>query len=84
MTNIITTDGKNGVKLTEYKGIYQLTACYGEYEKWGKPQTGKDTYAEKAMPIRLILGDKDTALGVLSQIAHEITGKDASSDDIPF
>ena len=77
------------VKLEEYKGVFSL-ASYREsngeyYGQWGKYQKGRDEYFEKAMPIKVVLGDKKQAREVLSQLLDQLCDdKKSEEDDIPF
>ena len=93
----ITTKGNNGVELEEYQGTYSLAATYegkdGTARKeWALKQMGKDKYAEKATPIKVILGDKATAIGVLQTLLKELGGSTpvdkhdviGGDDDVPF
>ncbi len=95
MSDEIRTIGKNGVLLTEYKGEFGLTACYegkdGKFwAQWGKPKIGKDAYAEKDRPFKVILGDRPTAISVLKMLLRELGEEtprepvDPPSDDVPF
>ena len=83
----ITTLGKHGVELNEYKGELSLIATYEatngtHYAQWGKTKIGKDKatgearYSEKDRPVKVILGDKNTATGVLVAILKAITNED--------
>jgi hypothetical protein len=86
MENFIRTIGKQGVFVDEYQGKISLCAAYesGEgkaYRKWGKEQTKRDEYAEKATPVKVTLGTKENALEVLRQIA---VAAGVLSNDVPF
>ena len=75
----IRTDGSQGVRVNVYNGKYSLNAAYeGKDGKvnlsWAKKQTGRDQFAEKATPISISLGDKETAKGVLRMLFKEIDG----------
>lgn len=73
----IRTGNKNGVLLEEYKGTYSLQAQRESndgrfFTQWAKPQIGKDVYGDRAQPVKVVLGDKNTALGVLKDLIREI------------
>lgn len=75
----IRTTGKNGVELTEYNGDYGLTATLegrdGKFwQQWGKVRVGKDSYSDKDRPIKVVLGDRATAIGVLRTLLAELEG----------
>ena len=86
---------KNGVALEEYGGKFSLVRAYQDREdgvrlKWGYPQKDKAPI-EKAVPWKVELGDRDTAVSVLNRFLIEL---DAPNDpvnvpiddggDIPF
>ena len=90
---IIKTIGKNGVELSEYKGEYGLTATYEgkdgkDYQQWGKVRIGRDSYSDKDRPVKVILGDKATALAALAEIIAALKSPDAAGpipdEDVPF
>jgi hypothetical protein len=84
------TSKYDGIGLEEYKGTYSLQAMRegadGEYRPvWAKYRKGKDLYQEKAWPVKVNLGDKKTAVGILEALLAEITKGDTSADNtIPF
>lgn len=95
MSEPIRTIGKYGVELTEYKGEFGLTATYESkdgkhYQQWGKRKVSKTEYAEKDTPIKVILGDRKTAIGVLQMLITELGGSQEpigypkQDDDVPF
>lgn len=95
MSAPIRTIGKNGVELTEYKSEYGLTACYegkdGKfYQQWGKVKVGKDVYSDKDRPVKVILGDRGTAIATLNMLISELTHTASgtkppiSDEDVPF
>jgi hypothetical protein len=79
---IIPTGEKSGVKLEDYKGFYSLTAQSennGKYwPVWAKYKKGKDGYMDKDWPVRVVLGDRKTAIGVLQMVLREL------GEDTPF
>jgi hypothetical protein len=81
MSEIITTDGKNGVKLEEYNGVYSISACYNGYVQWGKMKVSKTDYADKDRPVKVVLGNKETAAQVLRELLTAIGQPDG---DCPF
>ena len=96
MAEPIRTIGKCGIELTEYKGEYGLTACYegrdGKfYQQRGKVRIGKDAYSEKDRPVKVILGDRATAIAVLETLIADLGGAQGEpevgplpDDDVPF
>jgi len=91
----IRTIGKCGIELTEWKGEYGLTACYegkdGKfYQQWGKVRIGKESYSEKDRPVKVILGNRATAIATLNMLLKELgaTQQQPSvpppEDDVPF
>lgn len=85
----IRTLGKHGIELNEYKGELSLIATYEatngtHYAQWGKQKIGKDKYSDKDRPVKVILGDKNTATGVLVAILKAITDKDYAPQEAPF
>lgn len=90
MSEPIRTIGKYGIELTEYKGEFGLTACYegkdGKfYQSWGKQRIGKDSYSDKDRPVKVILGDRKSAIAALQMVLAELGAPaPAQDDDIPF
>jgi hypothetical protein len=83
--DIITTKGKEGVKLQEYKGVYSLISCYNNYAQWGKIKVSKEEYSEKDRPVKVTLGDKETAIKTLEHVIHYLRGAaPAKEDEVPF
>lgn len=83
--NQIRTGEKNFIELEEYKGTYSLAACYegsdGTVRKeWALRQTGRDKHADKDTPVKVVLGDAQTAVAALKQIIKQIEG----GADVPF
>lgn len=66
----------DGVKLTEYKGKYSIEALRVNEDKmypvWAKYQKGRDEFQEKSWPVKVVLGDKATALATIKEIYKEI------------
>jgi hypothetical protein len=73
----IRTVGKIGVSLNEYKGEYSIVSMRegsdGQWwQAWGKEKVSKTDYAEKDRPIKVLLGDKKTAIGTLKTIINQL------------
>ena len=72
----IQTTDFNGVKLSEYKGTYSIEALRAGDDKlfpvWAKYQKGRDEFQEKSWPVKVNLGDKETAIKVLKMLLDEI------------
>jgi hypothetical protein len=73
----IRTSEKSFIELEEYKGNYSLASCYegtdGTVRKeWAKRQMGKDKYADKATPVKVFLGNRETAIAVLQTLMAEL------------
>lgn len=88
MDEFIRTKGTQGIVLQEYQGTYSVAAAWEGKEgktmlKWGKEQKGRDNFAETATPIKITLGDRETAIGVLKMLLSEFTGK-TPDEDVPF
>jgi hypothetical protein len=73
MSEIINTGGEHGVKLEEYQGIYSLTACYKGYSQWGKQKISKTEYSDKDRPVKVVLGNKETAVKALTELLNAIS-----------
>ena len=101
MSEVIRATDKDGVKLVFYRDNYELQAhkegndgTY--YQQWSKPQIGRDKFADKAIPVKIVIGPKETAAGVLLSLLQEITGceyvpsgeprtrQELPDDDVPF
>ncbi len=88
MGEFVRTSEKGGFEVQEYNGKWSLASAWEGKDgtirvNWGKRQTGKDQYADKATPIKVDLGDEKTATGALLSALKQITGKDFS-DSTPF
>jgi hypothetical protein len=77
MADIIPTSDKDGVKLEEYNNVYSLVSYRNEYEQWAKYRVGKDKYADKDWPVKVSLGDRETAVRALKEIIAQV-------EDVPF
>lgn len=87
---------KAGIGIEEYNGEYGICACQqGEdgkiYARWVFPQKGKEREpGDKAIPMKLTLGDKDQAVERLQALIKTLQGGDGGyapddgGDDIPF
>lgn len=73
---------KNIVMLEEYEGKIQL--IMGKLGRWGKLQTGKDKYSEKAIPWKVSLGSKDQAITALKFFLQQLGVTNIEDDGIPF
>ena len=88
MSEAISTGGKDGVRLDEYKVGYSLVSLREGAdgkgrEQWATYQLGKDKHAEKDWPVKVALGsDKETAIGVLKTLLAELG--DDGLDAAPF
>ena len=76
----ISTISGNGVKLEEYQGNYSLISTREDksgkhWPQWAKFKKGKDDYQEKDWTVAVKLGDKKTALAVLTMLLEELEGK---------
>ena len=93
---IIDEQWRNGVALEEYGGKFSLVRAYQDRDdgvrlKWGYGQKDKAPM-EKAIPWKVELGDRDTAVSVLNRFLIELDAPNdpvnASVDDpnleIPF
>ena len=94
--DFIVTDEQNnrGIALEEYNGKLSLTKGNigrdgNQYFEWGYPQRDRAPQ-EKAIPWKIILGDKQEAIEVLNRILSVLLdGKVQDdqgeiTDDIPF
>ena len=76
----IKTTDFDGVKLSVYKDKYSIEALKpGEdkfYPVWAKYQKGRDEFQEKSWPVKVVLGDKETAVKALKEMLKELTGKE--------
>ena len=77
--NFIRTSGTQGVIMQEYNGKYSMSSAWeGKDGKinmtWAKLQTGRDEFAAKATPVKVGLGEKDVAIGVLRTLLSELEG----------
>lgn len=85
------TDEKwnSGIELGEYNGKYSLDAVYenksGDVKKKFMFVIQKDNTAGKMMPVRVDLGDRQTAIKTLQDILRCEFGVNLSgSDDVEF
>jgi hypothetical protein len=78
MSDVIATGKNSGVKLESYKDVYSLSAQNennGKYWPiWAKYKKGKDGYQDKDWPVKITLGNKETAIATLTMILKEISG----------
>jgi hypothetical protein len=91
MSEAISTGNNNGIKLEGYKGTYSLSSMREGQDgifraQWAKYQIGKDKIAEKNWTVKVSLGDRETAIGVLKMLLAELEGNSAPGpeEDIPF
>lgn len=89
----IQTTDFDGIKLSVYKDKYSIEALRAGDDKlfpvWAKYQKGRDEFQEKSWPVKVVLGDKDTAIDALKRLLIELDpslGKKANVpvDDVPF
>jgi hypothetical protein len=82
-----TTD-YDGIKLSEYKGVYSIEALRTKdgkfYPVWAKYQKGRDDFQEKAWPVKIVLGDKETAKTTILALLAELGTPIINNDDVPF
>jgi hypothetical protein len=78
VSEVISTAKDTGIKLDVYNGVYSLTAQRENQGKfwpvWAKFKKGKEAYQDKDWPVKVTLGDKETAKGVLRMLFKEIDG----------
>lgn len=83
MSDVIAANKYEGVKMEEYKGAYSLLAMKGSdgtyYPMWAKYRKGKDAYQDKDWPVKVSLGDKESAIAILKTLLIEL-----GADDVPF
>lgn len=72
----IKTTDYDGIYLEEYNGKYSINALRVSNEKfytvWAKYTKGKDVYQEKDWPVKVNLGDKETAKTTLLNLLAEL------------
>jgi len=75
----------DGAKLQKYKGIFELVAIKAgrdkNYPVWAKYKKNKDEYQQKDFPVKVVLGDKQTAITNLKALISAI--ESGSLDDAP-
>jgi hypothetical protein len=81
MDDFIRTAGTNGIVLQAYKDVLSLASAWEGKDgkvnlRWAKEQKGRDEYAEKATPTKVVIGDQQTATGTLLLLLKRITGHD--------
>ena len=85
---------KSGIAIEEYNGKLSLTKGYidndgNEHFNWIYPQRDRAPQ-EKAIPWKIILGDKQEAIEVLNRVLSVLLDgkvqddKDEITDDVPF
>jgi hypothetical protein len=85
----IKTTDYDGIKLTEYKGIFSIEAQRAKDDKfypvWAKYQKGKDEFQEKSWPVKVVLGGRFDAIDALKSFVAELEKDlDTPTDGIPF
>ena len=89
----IKTTDFDGIKLTAYQGKYSIEALRAKDDKlypvWAKYQKGRDEFQEKSWPVKIILGEYESAVKALREMLIELDGKSPSAqqapiDDTPF
>lgn len=87
MSEIKTTDF-DGVKMSEFKGKYSIEALKAKddrfYPVWARYQKGKDELQEKSWPVKVNLGDKETAKTTLLSLLAELGEADVPTNEPPF
>ena len=82
-----TTD-YDGVKLSEYNGKFSIEALRAKdgkfYAVWAKYQKGKDELQEKAWPVKVNLGDKETTKTTLLMMLAELGETGVPTNEPPF
>jgi len=81
----IRVSGYQGVIVNNYNGKYSLNSAWeGKDGKinmnWAREQVKKDEFKEKATPIKVYLGEKESALKALREIYAVIE----PNQDVPF
>lgn len=81
----ISITDKIGIELEEYNNKFALASTYTGSDgvgrkEWCKKQMGRDKYADKASPIKVFLGDRETAIKALKDILEAIGG----AQEVPF
>jgi hypothetical protein len=81
MDDFIRTNNTNGIVLQVYKDILSLAAAWEGTDgkvmmRWAKNQKGRDQYDEKATPVKVVLGNQETATATLLMLLKNITGRD--------
>lgn len=74
MSEEIKTGEKSGIKMEEYNGVFSLVAMNNGYQTWAKFKKNKTDYMEKDWPVKVILGDKQSALAALTLLIGQISG----------
>ncbi len=95
--DVVKVDNYNSVTIQEYDGKFSLNAVQNGqndnfYLKWAFPsewKNGKQKAGDKAWPVRVMLGDRETAINVLSTVLIKLKGQaseipDVPEDNIPF
>lgn len=82
MGEFIRLGGENkwdsGVSVEEYKGTYSLAAAYETKDgkvalRWAYPDKDRKP-AEKAQPVKIVIGTRDDAIELLRAVAGVIKG----------
>lgn len=85
----IKTTDYDGVTLSEYQGKYSIEALQAKDEKfylvWAKYQKWRDEFQEKSWPVKVVLGDKESAIKTLRTMLAELESEtqQAPLDDVP-
>jgi hypothetical protein len=88
--DFIKTDQKNGIKLVEYKEKFYLHAARegtdGKvYDDWAFPENRDRKPNEKAIPVKVALGDKERAIKTLFALLMDFGVNPRPDDtDVPF
>jgi len=83
----IKTTEYDGVELVEYQGKYSIEALRTKDEKfypvWAKYQKGRDEFQEKSWPVKIVLGDRETAIKALKMMLDALETPQ-QTEDAPF
>ena len=74
----------DGCQIDEYLGKYSISAQKISKDKfypvWARYQTAKDTFNDRAWPVRVQLGGKEMAIATLKAMIKEIESGSASEE----
>ena len=78
-----------GIELEEYKGVFSLVSAKESadgriFKEWAFPQDKDKKPRDKALPIKISLGDRKAAIKALTYILKELDGTPPANDEPPF